>query len=120
MSFKNAIKGNVIVPYNKYGTNQEKIAEVLAIDEAKGRCDITYVNVDGIYTTTNNVPIKKNSKGVVTWFPEVGDKVEIQENGRRVIILGEYIKIDQEDDSNATYLDEYSDAINGTSGGFII
>lgn len=89
MSLKNTFRNNIVAPYSKHNTSQEKLGEVLAADEKRNVCTISYKNVDGMLVIKDDVVVLRNSvKGVVAGFPEVGDYVEIEEVGKIIRITG--------------------------------
>lgn len=103
MSLKNTFRNNVVAPYSKHNTAQEKLAEVLAADEKRNVCSISYKNIDGMLVVKDDVPVKNNSlKGVVSGFPKAGDYVEIEEVGKVIRITGliEKSRLTTENSSN--------------------
>ncbi|MGL5507546.1 MAG: hypothetical protein ACRDB0_06565 [Paraclostridium sp.] len=113
-----AIKNNIVAPHDKYSITQEKVAEVLDADERLECCDILYINVDGIPTTATKVPVKTGN-GLFAWFPKAGDKVEIREQGKRVIIVGESKEHKAVAEDTSAELDYYSNLLSGTTGGYL-
>ena len=108
-----AIKNNLINRNNKYKLDQEKIAKILEISNS-GVYTISVINRDGINTVEYNVPLRKinTSTGLVTWEPQVGQMVTVQESDKRFVITGLY----DNDVNSSTKYDYYSDSYNGTSG----
>lgn len=88
-NIKQAIKNNIVAPYNKYSLSQEKLGKVLKPNSSKNTCIISYKNVDGITVIKEDVPVKKNSqRGILGGFPSEGDFVELQEVGKIIRITG--------------------------------
>lgn len=112
----NTIKNNIINRNNKYKIDQEKIAKVLEVSNS-GIYTISVINRDGINTVEYNVPLRKinTSTGLVTWEPQVGQLVTVQESDKRFVITGLY---DEEINSSTKY-DFYSDTFNGSTGGYV-
>lgn len=113
-----AIKNNILSPHDKYAIAQEKVAEVLATDERRETCDILYISVDGVPTTASGVPVKTKS-GLFAWFPKVGDKVEIREQAKRVVVIGESKELKGVADDTSADLDYYTNMLSGTTGGYL-
>lgn len=113
------IKNNILTTHDKYSITQEKIGEVLSVEEERECCDVLYINVDGVPVVATGVPVKTNGTGLFAWFPKVGDKVEIKETNKKVTVIGEAknSKILAEDTTSE--LDYYSNLLSGTTGGYL-
>ncbi len=111
-----SIKNNIVNRNNKYKLDQEKIAKVIEVSNSQVYT-VSVINRDGINTIEYNVPLRKIStaNGLVSWEPQVGQFVTVQESNKRFVITGLY------DDhlNNSTKYDNYSDTTNGTTGGYV-
>lgn len=114
-----AIKNNILSTHTKYNMVQEKIAEVLKVEEERECCDILYINVNGIPTTAQGVPVKTSGLGLFAWFPKVGDKVEIKETNNKVVVVGECKNNQVLAGDTSAELDYYSNLLSGTTGGYL-
>lgn len=114
-----AIKNNIMTPHDKYSMIQEKTAEVLSTNERKNCCNILYINTDGVPTIAEDIPVKTTS-GLISWFPKEGDKVEIKEQAKRIVIMGEAQNREEVSSDTSSELDYYSDQLNGGIGGFLL
>ena len=113
-----AIKNNILSTHDKYSISQEKVAEVINTDEERECCDIIYINVDGIPITATGVPVKTGT-GLFAWFPKIGDRVEIREQNKRIVITGESKDLNIVASDTTSSLDYYSNLLSGTTGGYL-
>lgn len=113
-----AIKANIIAGSTKYKNNQEKIGEVLSINEDSNTCTVNVVTRDGISEVIYNVKVDFNLDGVIPWFPEIGDYVKIVEQNKRFLITGKIDLTLMNETKQKLYTDIYPDITTG-GGGFI-
>ena len=113
------IKSNIMTPHDKYFASQEKIGEVINTDEERECCDIIYINVDGVPMSVFGVPVKTLGSGIISWFPKVGDKVELKEYGKKLTVTGEAKDLKLMADDTTVNLDFFSNTLSGTTGGFL-
>ena len=111
-----AIKSNILTGNTKYRNNQEKIGEVIAINEDAGTCTVNLVTRDGIGSVIYNVQITLSADGVIPYFPEKGDYVRLTEQNKRFSIAGK-VDINTLNNSDLSlYMDIYADDTGGGSG----
>ena len=114
-----AIKSNIMNQSVKYKNNQEKIGEVIEVNKDAGTCTVSLNTRDGLNSIAHNVQLQSSNDGTISWFPELGDYVKVDEKYKRFIITG---KLDLAT-MNAVKTDLYNDMYpDGTGGGcgFII
>ena len=113
-----AIKANIITGSTKYKNNQEKIGEVLSINEDANTCTVNVITRDGISEVIYNVRVKFGQDGIIPWFPEAGDLVKIVEQNKRFTIDGKVDLTLMNETKQTLYTDIYPDITTG-GGGFV-
>ena len=113
-----AIKDNLITGTTKYKNDQEKIGEVLSINEDANTCTVNVITRDGINDVIYNVMVKFGDDGTIPWFPEIGDYVKIIEQNKRFMIIGKVDLTLMNETKLALYSDVYAD-ITGSGGGYV-
>lgn len=113
-----AIKANIITGSTKYKNNQEKIGEVLSINEDANTCTVNVITRDGISEVIYNVRVKFGQDGLIPWFPEAGDLVKIVEQNKRFTIDGKVDLTLMNETKQTLYTDIYPDITTG-GGGFV-
>jgi hypothetical protein len=110
---KKSIKSNIVNQSIKYKNEQEKVGEVLEINEDAGTCTVSLITRDGVKNVIYNVSVAHNAEGVIPWQPEAGDLVCLKEQYKRFIITGKF----DMDNLNQTSLSLYSDIYADVTGG---
>lgn len=109
-----AIKSDVLTGNTKYRSGQEKIGEVIEVNEDARTCTVALTTRDGINSTIYNVMMQLNEEGdKIPWDPKPGDFVKVQETYKRFRVVG---KIDL-NFLNNTHMELYNDIYPDTTGG---
>ena len=116
---KKSIKSNLIDQAIKYKNAQEKIGEVIEINEDADTCTVSLTTRDGIGNVIYNVIVQTDSEGVIPWFPELGDMVKIEEKYKRYIITGKFDLNTLNKSATSLYDDIYADITGGGCGSVI-
>lgn len=93
-NLSDSIRGKLVAGNNKYTNTQDKRATVIQGNKADNRCIISTINRDGIIQVFYNVPVLYTSSDAtnVSWFPEDGEEVLINEKIKGYVITGPVIK----------------------------
>lgn len=89
-SFKNELQKKIITP-TKYMID-EGIKTDAIIKESfpqNNYCTIEFVNKDGKKETKYGVPVRRYAKGIIGWFPEIGDEVLIENIGGHYEVIAQ-------------------------------
>jgi hypothetical protein len=113
---KKSIKSNIINPSIKYKNEQEKVGEVLEINEDAGTCTVSLVTRDGIKNVIYNVAVLHNEEGIIPWQPEAGDLVRLKEQYKRFVITGKFDMNTLNQSALSLYDDIYADITGGGCG----
>ena len=113
---KKGIKSNLINPSIKYKNEQEKVGEVLEINEDAGTCTVSLVTRDGIKNVIYNVAVLCNEEGIIPWQPEAGDLVRLKEQYKRFVITGKFDLNTLDQSVLSLYDDIYADITGGGCG----
>lgn len=114
-----AIKANIVSKNTKYKNDQEKVGEVISIDEATNSCTVALITRDGITQTVYNVKVQVSDNALDSkWFPEKGDYVKLTEKFKRHVIVGSFDFAEASSLESMTYDDIYAD-ITGSGGGYV-
>ena len=113
---KKSIKSNIINPSIKYKNEQEKVGEVLEINEDAGTCTVSLVTRDGIKNVIYNVAVLHNEEGIIPWQPEAGDLVRLKEQYKRFVITGKVDLSDILEAHTTLYDDVFPDNTSGGCG----
>lgn len=109
-----AIKSDVLTGNTKYRSGQEKIGEIIEVNEDARTCTVSLTTRDGINNVIYNVMIQLDEEGdKIPWDPKPGDFVKVQENYKRFIIVG---RVDL-NFLNSTHKELYNDIYADTTGG---
>lgn len=110
---KQTIKNNIITNSTKYKNGQEKIGEIINVNSEVGTCTVNLISRDGLNEVAYDVKIAYDSNGEIPWEPKVGDHVRIQEQFKRLTVIG---KIDL-NLLNTTAISYYNDFYSDNTGG---
>ena len=110
---KKAIKSDILTGNTKYRNNQEKIGEVISVNEDAATCTVDLITRDGITSIVYDVAIISDFRGEVPTLPEKGDFVRLIEQNKRFMITG---KIDI-NSLNTSSISNYSDMFADNTGG---
>lgn len=113
---KKVIKSNIINQSTKYKNEQEKVGEVIEINEDTGTCTVSLITRDGIRNVIYNVNIQYNEEGVIPWSPEPGDIVKLKEQYKRFVITGKFDLNTLNQSALSLYDDVYADVTGGGCG----
>lgn len=123
MNIKNSIRNNIVTPRMESGGNAYQcIALVLSTKEKNSTCKIKYRDYQNRTQTKKNVPVQLNSGGLIDWFPEKGDYVNINVDGGEPVITGEphFASSTKNEEKNTIESDIYSDNMSAeTMSGYI-
>ena len=90
MQFKDKIKNNILSSVgDTYGTTTT-VGEVIFADEKKNICSVELINNNGYKEIKRNIQVKIYSIGVISWFPKVGDLVDIVGNEESLYITSKH------------------------------
>lgn len=90
--FSEKLKSQIVEPAAKSRRTHYTTATVTMANEKLNICDITYVDKNGLDGNRNSVPVKIYNKGVIDWFPNVGDEVIIEDSDISITIIGPAIE----------------------------
>ena len=89
MSFKNKIDSKIILPARESGESMPRtVGVILDISEKTNECVVRYPDARGVLVAKSNVPIRGYTNSPLDWFPEIGDTVTVEVNGKAVIVTG--------------------------------
>ena len=112
-----AIKSNIITGSTKYKNGQEKIGEVIEVNEDTGTCTVSLITRDGINSVLQNVGIILDSKsGVIGWTPSPGDYVKVTEQYKRFMVTGKVDLNEMYNTAAKLYKDMYPEGTGGGGG----
>ncbi len=107
---KNAIKNNVMSGQNKYKNDDEKVGQVIEVNEPENRCTVFLINREGVQTVEYNVLVKCDK------FPNPGDFVEVKEQFKKFTVVGIYNELDLNTNLSGDIYCMYGGAVNGYVG----
>ena len=113
---KKSIRSNIINTSVKYKNEQEKVGEVLEVNEDAGTCTVSLVTRDGIKNVIYNVTVLHNEEGIIPWQPEAGDLVRLKEQYKRFVISGKFDLNTLDQSALSLYDDIYADITGGGCG----
>ena len=113
---KKSIRSNIVNTSVKYKNEQEKIGEVLEVNEDAGTCTVSLVTRDGIKNVIYNVAVLHNEEGIIPWQPEAGDLVRLKEQYKRFVITGKFDLNTLDQSALSLYDDIYADITGGGCG----
>ena len=115
---KKTIKSNIVSKSTKYNNDQEKIGKVVGVNEDANTCTVNVITRDGISEVVYNVRVILDHKGIIPWFPDVGEYVRITEQNRRFVITGKVDKTSINEAKTTLYDDIFPDNTTGGCGYF--
>lgn len=113
---KKSIRSNIVNTSVKYKNEQEKVGEVLEVNEDAGTCTVSLVTRDGIKNVIYNVAVLHNEEGIIPWQPEAGDLVRLKEQYKRFVITGKFDLNTLDQSALSLYDDIYADITGGGCG----
>ena len=113
---KKSIRSNIVNTSVKYKNEQEKVGEVLEVNEDTGTCTVSLVTRDGIKNVIYNVAVLHNEEGIIPWQPEAGDLVRLKEQYKRFVITGKFDLNTLDQSALSLYDDIYADITGGGCG----
>jgi hypothetical protein len=113
---KTTIKNNIITNSTKYKNGQEKIGEIINVNSEVGTCTVNLISRDGLNELAHDVSILYDSKGEIPWEPKQGDYVRIEEQFKRLVIVGKVDLNLLNTTATSYYNDYYSDCTGGGTG----
>jgi hypothetical protein len=109
-----AIKSDVLTGNTKYRSGQEKIGEIIEVNEDTRTCTVSLTTRDGINSVIYNVALQLDAEvNKIPWDPKPGDFVKVQEHYKRFVVIG---KVDL-NYLNNTHMELYNDIYADTTGG---
>lgn len=114
------VKEKLIEP----ATNSRSLSNLYAIvrssNEKANLCNIRYKNKDGKSINKNNVSVLITDTSIISWFPQVNEKVLVQEKNNDVYIIGPaYFNYEEIRKSMELKNDIFSNSFVDTMGGFL-
>lgn len=114
-----AIKSNILNQSVKYKNNQEKIGEIIEVNKDAGTCTVSLNTRDGLNSIAHNVLLQTSDDGSISWCPEPGDFVKVDEKYKRFIVTGKLDLATMNSIKTELRNDIYPDSTGGGCG-FII
>lgn len=114
------VKEKLIIP----ATNSRSISILYGIvknsNEKENTCNISYKKQDGKTINKNNVSVLISDASIISWFPDINDKVLVQEKDNNVYIIGPaYSDYKEIRKSMTLENDIFSNSFTDTLGGFL-
>lgn len=88
MAIRDKIQKNIVNPTTDSRGIANLTGTIQKVNEASNTCQVAYIRFDGKKQIKNNVPVVLTNKGMIDWFPKVGEEVLVQERNERVSIIG--------------------------------
>lgn len=103
--FKNILRQEIITPAKKMIDDGTKVeAVVISINYHSNICSVELTNRDGNKEVKKAVPVRRYTKGIIGWFPEVGDEVILEKLGNRFEIIAQSSRNFFKDNKSKTIL----------------
>ena len=111
-----AIKSDVITGSTKYRNSQEKIGQIIELNEDDGTCTVSLTTRDGINSVIYNVRFKDSKDGTIPWKAKAGEYVRLEEQYKRFVVTGQ-IELNTLNQNGLSYFsDYYADSTGGGCG----
>lgn len=108
-----AIKSDVLTGNTKYKNGQEKIGQVIEVNDDAGTCTVSLTTRDGINSVIHNVRMQVSENGEIPKTPKAGEYVRVSEQYKRFTIIGK-VDLNTVNQAKASY---YSDTYPDNTGG---